>query len=563
MRGRLATRGPSALAALMLSPLLLGGCALECSEHGGPAAICGERPEHPVDFQPLELTHLRVDNPTPEVGDRIVFSARAVHEPGFAEDAPRVFRWFFGDGSRPVNDRVEVLPDPARPGEFTSVTETRIEPRRCGRRDEQVCADQNREASLSLFLNSPIDSDRVERRLRVHTAADYRDSRPPIARFTAVRDPSVGTVVRFDATGSSDPDGHKIVAWHWDFGDGRELDQNYFDFQRFTPPADGTAAHRYPNETASYPVTLTVRDEVGRESEPVEQAVNVIPEGSPAARPPAIGSFTVTPNPAFVYQTVAFTAADTVDPDGDIDRYEWDLDGQDGFERTTPGPSTSMRYTSPREITVTVRVIDRTGRSDSASEHLSVIGEGPPSSYGVAGSSLRAYAQGAGRPGSRLPFEAELRGSGGARRLVRGRLYAWLPEPPRRLSWAERTFQRFLYAAWRARIKVRRERATGRVEISAIALARAKVLPRAGRSLRRRREPAVACLRLRLRLRPGARPAGRLTVLGGRGAAARLRGRARFRFVVTEEGIGSVRGTLRARRGPKQAAPRACRGLSV
>jgi hypothetical protein len=149
MRPRLATGGPSALAALILWPLLLGGCALQCSQDGGPAAICGERAEQPVDFQPLELTHVRVNNPTPEVGEHVVFSARAIHEAGNAEDDPRVFRWFFGDGSRPVNDRVEVLPDPDRPGEFTSATETRLEPRRCGR-DERVCADQSRLASLAL-----------------------------------------------------------------------------------------------------------------------------------------------------------------------------------------------------------------------------------------------------------------------------------------------------------------------------------------------------------------------------------------------------------------------------
>jgi hypothetical protein len=136
---------------------------------------------------------------------------------------------------------------------------------------------------------------------------------------------------------------------------------------------------------------------------------------------------------------------------------------------------------------------------------------------------------------------------------------AWLPELPRRLSLAERTFQRFLDAPWRARIKVRRDRVSGRVKVSGMALARANVQPRAGRTLRK---PVVACLRLRLQLRPGAQPAGRLTVLGGRGPAARLRGTARFRFVVTEDAIGSVRGTLRARRGPKRGAPRACRVLS-
>jgi hypothetical protein len=368
----------------------------------------------------------------------------------------------------------------------------------------------------------------------------------------------VGTVVRFDATGSSDPDGHEIVAWHWDFGDGEQLDQNSFDFQRSAPEPDGRAAHSYANEPGSHRVTLIVRDEVGRESEPVEETVTVIAEDSPRARPPAIGIFAVGPQPALVNQTVSFTA-EAVDPDGDIDRYEWDLDGQEGFERTTAGPSTSMRYPAPRELTVTVRVVDRTGLSDSASEHLSVIGtedRPPPSS--AATSSVHPHAR-ADAPGSRLPFEAEILGEQGARRLARGRMHAWLPELPRRLSWAERTFRRFLTAPWRARIKHSRDRVTGRVDVSGVALARARAQSRSGRTLRK---PVLACLRLRLQLRPGAQPAGRVTVLGGRGPAARLRGTARFRFVVIDDAIGSVRGTLRAGRGTKRATPRVCRELS-
>ena len=285
MRPRLAIGGPSALAALILSPLLLGGCALQCGQATSPAAICGEQPEPPV-RQQLEVAHFRVDNPTPQVGDNVHFSARAIDEQEAPADKPREFGWFF-ENSRPANPTDEVLPDPARPGELTSETETRLEPRRC-HRGERLCADQSRSMSIRLFLGAAL-RDRVERRLRVHTAVEFRESRPPVARFSAARDPSVGTVVRFDATGSSDPDGHEIVAWHWDFGDGQVLDRNYFDFERFLPRADERAAHSYPNEPASYRVTLTVRDEVGRESQPVEQIVTVIPEGSPRGRPPVIG----------------------------------------------------------------------------------------------------------------------------------------------------------------------------------------------------------------------------------------------------------------------------------
>jgi len=62
--------------------------------------------------------------------------------------------------------------------------------------------------------------------------------------------------------------------------------------------------------------------------------------------------------------TVQFSAAGSTDRDGQIVRYEWDLDGQPGYEKTTTTPRTTARYASPGTVTTRVRVTDDGGATD-------------------------------------------------------------------------------------------------------------------------------------------------------------------------------------------------------
>jgi hypothetical protein len=61
-------------------------------------------------------------------------------------------------------------------------------------------------------------------------------------------------------------------------------------------------------------------------------------------------SFTVSPNPAALGQTVTFNGSASHDPDpaGSITTYEWDLDGDGSFETSTGGTATtSHTYSTP------------------------------------------------------------------------------------------------------------------------------------------------------------------------------------------------------------------------
>ncbi|MBJ7454922.1 MAG: PKD domain-containing protein [Thermoleophilia bacterium] len=58
---------------------------------------------------------------------------------------------------------------------------------------------------------------------------------------------------------------------------------------------------------------------------------------------------------------VSYSAAGSADDDGTITKYEWDLDGDGTFEKTTAGATTSRRYSSPGNLTIKLRVTDNDG----------------------------------------------------------------------------------------------------------------------------------------------------------------------------------------------------------
>jgi subtilisin-like proprotein convertase family protein len=78
-----------------------------------------------------------------------------------------------------------------------------------------------------------------------------------------------------------------------------------------------------------------------------------------------IASYTATPNPALPGDPVQLDASGSVDPNGSITRYEWDLDGDGTFE-TDGGttPTLSRTFTDRGRYPVGLRVTDNDGRTD-------------------------------------------------------------------------------------------------------------------------------------------------------------------------------------------------------
>jgi hypothetical protein len=78
------------------------------------------------------------------------------------------------------------------------------------------------------------------------------------------------------------------------------------------------------------------------------------------------------PDAALLYATVRLDASASFDTDGQIVKYEWDLDGVGGFERTTTTPRTSKSFGAYLNFTVRVRVTDNRGAKSTASRVIRV-----------------------------------------------------------------------------------------------------------------------------------------------------------------------------------------------
>jgi hypothetical protein len=86
-----------------------------------------------------------------------------------------------------------------------------------------------------------------------------------------------------------------------------------------------------------------------------------------------VASFTATPNPAVMGNTVTFNASGTTDPGGNpIAYYEWDLDGNGKFETTTSNPVITNTFSLPRSGKVGLRVTDSEGFQDIVEKPFAV-----------------------------------------------------------------------------------------------------------------------------------------------------------------------------------------------
>jgi PKD repeat protein len=151
--------------------------------------------------------------------------------------------------------------------------------------------------------------------------------------------------VLFDASASSDVDG-AITAYQWDFGDG-------------TQAAGMNVRHQFA-QSGSYPVTLTVTDDTGLPNNTATDTVMVTVNQAPAA-------VIAAPDAACPGEELAFSGAGSLDGDGQITRFEWDLG--DGTAATEP--EVKHTYSAPGIYEVALTVDD--GAALNNSRHQSTI----------------------------------------------------------------------------------------------------------------------------------------------------------------------------------------------
>ena len=181
-------------------------------------------------------------------------------------------------------------------------------------------------------------------------------NRIPTASFTISPNPAnTGQTVTFNGSGSKDPDG-TIAKYEWD------LDGNG-SYETST----GTTASTTKVFAAkgTFAIGLRVTDNSGATATATGSLT--VNNRAPSA------SFTVTPSPANTRQTVTFNGAGTVDPDGTIAKYEWDLDGNGSYETSTgTTASTTKVFTATATLTIGLRATDNDGATATTTRSLTV-----------------------------------------------------------------------------------------------------------------------------------------------------------------------------------------------
>ena len=182
------------------------------------------------------------------------------------------------------------------------------------------------------------------------TVLDYQ---APEASFTySPTSPVVNAAVSFDGSASSDPDG-RIEHWRWDFGDGAK--------------GDGEVATHAYRVAGVFSVQLSVTDNDGKEDE-TSQAVTVGDNQSPVA------GFSYSPTNPVVNGDVRFDGSSSSDPDGTIQKWEWDFG--DGAKGQGEVETHSYKYAGVFYARLTVT--DNGGKKDETTQTVTVRANQPP-----------------------------------------------------------------------------------------------------------------------------------------------------------------------------------------
>jgi PKD repeat protein len=93
--------------------------------------------------------------------------------------------------------------------------------------------------------------------------------------------------------------------------------------------------------------------------------------------PRPAASLKITPSPASINQTVTLDASGSSYKNGTIVKYEWDLNGDGTYDKTTTTPTTTATYASEQTVKVGLRVTDSDFGTDYTTQSL-FVGASPP-----------------------------------------------------------------------------------------------------------------------------------------------------------------------------------------
>jgi PKD repeat protein len=166
--------------------------------------------------------------------------------------------------------------------------------------------------------------------------------------------------VNFDASASNAAAGITQYEWDWD-GDGTYDDT--------TPGA--TNQHVYTS-IGTYQAGLRITD-TNANTDTAALQIQVVSNIPPEA------SYTANPTGGSAPLNVAFNASASSDADGSIAQYEWDFEGDLSYDPPSNSPLANHQFTTDGSYTVTLRVTDNEGATDTyASQIIVATTNNPP-----------------------------------------------------------------------------------------------------------------------------------------------------------------------------------------
>lgn len=204
-----------------------------------------------------------------------------------------------------------------------------------------------------------------------HGASDIADASvtvgaiiPPNAMVHATPDSGNAPLdVVFDATASTDPDG-TIVSYDWDMNN-----DGTFEVLNSTPTQNANY-----QSGGLYTIVVRVTDNDGA-SDTATVSVNV--------NNPPTANLVANPESGNVLDTMfSFDATGSTDTDGTIVSYDWDMDGDGTYETINAGNNRGRNFNTGGIHTVSVRVTDNDGASDTATVTVDV--NNPPTANLIA-----------------------------------------------------------------------------------------------------------------------------------------------------------------------------------
>ncbi|QCC51811.1 PKD domain-containing protein [Halapricum salinum] len=186
----------------------------------------------------------------------------------------------------------------------------------------------------------------------------YRDVsvvRPVVARCSVEpRTVEAGQTVVIDARASENG---SYLAYDLD-GDG--------EYER--PEATEFVVEHSYDEPGEYTPVITVYGERGQ-SDTVECPTITV---EPPNEPPE-ASFTYSPDPGVAGETMTFDASNSVDPDGSIETYRWDFNGDGTYEESTTDPQVERTFSTTGFRNVGLQVVDDDGATGRTTRDVELV----------------------------------------------------------------------------------------------------------------------------------------------------------------------------------------------